>query len=340
MGQIEAGAPGGAARRVDGGDVVVHFAIGVEGEPVAQVGQAIGEVERSETRAGIVAAEFLSPRNVGEAEEAFQKAMQRDGDVSLAAPDDGALETEFEIFGWAEADFFDVDPRVVGLSVALERADEKVVAERAGEIGETGNVQRFDAIDAKRIDILSVVGVGEGSAQSGPKPVVLLAKGDFVIEKVRRDVGLKNAAACDGADGSHGNGGLVIGKTGCGVDERHCRRRLESVCASGRGVAGSGWRYLKLAARVEQEATGGCVAAGSGVVVESVLVGTAVVVDDGLAEVKAVVERSAGDGARSGVDGLNARLAPEDAAGALHVGVKFAIERFVDLLRLVCGWRR
>ena len=38
--------------------------------------------------------------------------MQGDGHVSLAAPDDGALETEFQIFGGAKADFLKLDPRV------------------------------------------------------------------------------------------------------------------------------------------------------------------------------------------------------------------------------------
>ena len=35
------------------------------------------------------------------------------------------------------------------------------VAERSGEIGKAGNMQRLNAIDAERIDVLSVVGVGE-----------------------------------------------------------------------------------------------------------------------------------------------------------------------------------
>ena len=67
------------------------------------------------------------------------------------------------------------------------------------------------------------------------------------------------------------------------------------------------------------------------------LIGTAVVVDDCLAEVKAIIERSAGDETGSGVDGFDPRISLECAAWALRVGVQFAIEGFVDLLRFVRG---
>ena len=40
------------------GDVVVDFRIGVEGEPIADEGQAVGEVECAEAGAGISGAVF------------------------------------------------------------------------------------------------------------------------------------------------------------------------------------------------------------------------------------------------------------------------------------------
>ena len=109
-----------------------------------------------------------------------------------------------------------------------------------------------------------------------------------------------------------------------------------SVCASAGGVARGGGRALKLAARVDQEAAGGCIAAGAGVVVEAVLIGAAVVVDDGRAEVKAVVERRAADGAGNGVYRLDARL-PWSAQGPASSDE--ALDQcFVDFLRFVgCG---
>ena len=83
------------------------------------------------------------------------------------------------------------------------------------------------------------------------------------------------------------------------------------------------------------------VSAYAGEVIESIFVRTAVVVDDRLAEMKAVVERCARDGAGSRVNRLDARVALECAAGALHVRVKLAIERVVDFLRLIQSsvWR-
>ena len=112
------------------------------------------------------------------------------------------------------------------------------------------------------------------------------------------------------------------------------REDLRQAC----GVSGGGRRRLDFSACVDEEAAGRCVSTDARVVVESIFVRATIVVDDRLAEVKAVVERSAADAAESGVDGLNACHAFESAARALRIGMKLAIESCVDLLRLVQGW--
>ena len=173
MRKVEAGAPGGASRRVDGRDVVVHFAIGVEREPVAEVREAIGEVESAETSTGVVAAILDLSAWRRKAEEAFEKGMQSNRSVALAAPDHGAFKAEFEILGGTEADLFKVHPGVawvdhieliwtgipgVGhISVAMETADEELVAKWSGDIREARNMQRLNPIDAERVDIFRIV---------------------------------------------------------------------------------------------------------------------------------------------------------------------------------------
>src|SRR5579859_36067 len=59
MGKVKARTNGGVARRGDGKDVIVYFGVAVESEPLAEIGQPPGKVNRAEARAGIVAAEFL-----------------------------------------------------------------------------------------------------------------------------------------------------------------------------------------------------------------------------------------------------------------------------------------
>ena len=119
--------------------------------------------------------------------------MQVDGLVALAAPDHGALEAELEVLGGPEADLLDVHPGIVGIGVAFEGADQKLIAEGAGENGEQRNVQRLSAVDAEGVDIFRVVGVGHPAAQSGAEPVVLLAEGDLVVEQAVGGVRLDEA---------------------------------------------------------------------------------------------------------------------------------------------------
>ncbi len=154
------------------------------------------------------------------------------------------------------------------------------------------------------------------------------------MENVGRDVGFEEAGMCCCVNGPQRNRRLVVGLAGVRIDECYGVDAGEDPRKIWR-VAGGGRRRLKLTACIDKKAASGGVSANARVAVESVLVGAAVVVDDRLAEVIAVVERSAADAAEGSVDGLNACRAFEVAARSRCIRVKLAIERFVDFLCLV-----
>ena len=91
---------------------------------------------------------------------------------------------------------------------------------------------------------------------------------------------------------------------------------------------------MELAAHIESKPAGGGIAAGAGVVIEAVLVGTAVVVDDGRAEMEAVTQGCAADGAGHGVERFD--MLAVLLRQALHPGV--VVQKMdqsgVDILRL------
>ena len=246
MRQIEARAPCGATRRVDGRYVVVHLAVGIEGEPLAQEGQPVGEIEGAEACAGIVGAELLVCGRRGDTEEALQKRMQSDWPMAFSAPDDRALKAEFQILCRSEADLLKMHPGVaridhVGLSctrirrignvrVAVQTTDHEFVAKRSGHVGQPGNVQRLDAIDAERIDVLGVIGVRKSGAHGRPEPLVLLSERELVMENVRRDVGFENAGVDCCIDRAQRNRHLMVGLARDRIDEWY-EIDSESCCA-------------------------------------------------------------------------------------------------------------
>ena len=144
--------------------------------------------------------------------------MQVDRLVALAAPDHGALEAELQVRGGPEADLLNVYPGIVGIGVAFQRSNQKLIAEGAGEQGEQRNLQRFDAVDAEGVDIFGVVGVGHAAAHSRAQPVVLLAEGNLVVEQTVGGVRLDKAHLGGRDDGAQRNGRLVVRKASGGVE--------------------------------------------------------------------------------------------------------------------------
>ena len=156
-----------------------------------------------------------------------------------------------------------------------------------------------------------------------------------MVEIVGGGVGLHDAAGGLGGDGTDRNSGELAERDGNGGVDEGGRLVVdrEGLC-KGCGVPRPGGRGLELATDIDQEAAGGGVTAGAGVVIESGLVGAAVVVDDRRAEVEAVAQRGAADAALHGVDRLDAGVTFMGAAGALLVGLQLVLERLVDALRV------
>src|ERR1700739_217084 len=118
MRKIQSGPPRCAARCVDGRDVIVYLTVCVEGQPIASERQSIRKIKRAKARAWIIGTELgigsCRPLTAGscQAEEASEKAMKRDGFMTLASPDYSSLEAELKVGRGAEAEFLNVNPRI------------------------------------------------------------------------------------------------------------------------------------------------------------------------------------------------------------------------------------
>lgn len=305
---VDAGTVGGSPRRADRRYVVMGDGVGVESDVVAEKRQTPGEAEVAEAGAGIVARVLLGGGGVIDVEEALEEGVESDGLVArgaraLAAPDDAALEGELEVGGGAEGEHLRVHPGIVGDGVAFEGANEEVVAGRTQDAGDERDVERLDAVDAEGVDVLGVVAIGHGSAVARPKPGVGFAKGDFVVAKQDGGVGLLQGEGVDGLGVAVGDGVLDEGGAyGAVRDEVGTGELVGDGVRVGRARGG----VLVLAANEERETAPLVDAGEAGDVVEAFGVGTAVVVDECLAQVETVAEVVAGDAHEARVDGVEA----------------------------------
>ena len=300
------------------------------------------------------------------AEEAAHEVVKCDGLVTLSSPDYGTFKTELQVASGLEADLLDVDPGVAGIDhigligggcsgfivevwhigMPPERPYHNIVAEISDEPGEERDVDRLDTVDTERIDVFRVVGVGHSATQSRPQPVVLFSEGDFMVEKVRGNVGFHDPRIGGVGDGSHWDGGLGIRgvrtaevrgvPSGAAHTEGRAIYRTQRVGKRLRVASGRG-RFLELAARIKSKPASSSIAAGASVVIEAALIGTAIVVDDSGTEMKAIAQGCAADTADHGVSRLYVRDAL--VCQALHSGVVVQImaQCSADILRLASG---
>src|ERR1700689_2737726 len=98
------------ARRGDGEDVIVHFRIAVEGQPLAQIGQAPGEVHSAEAGAGVPGRELFPSAGVADAVEATPERTERNWFVALASPNNRAFKSEFKVRRGLDRNLFRMDP--------------------------------------------------------------------------------------------------------------------------------------------------------------------------------------------------------------------------------------
>src|SRR5215471_14098333 len=113
--------------------------------------------------------------------------------MALAAPDDGARETELQILGRLKTDLLCVNPWGVRGCVSLQTADEKHIAEGAGDPRKQRYPQRLYAIDLKGVDIFRVVAPQKGATLRRPQPTIVFSKGDLVAQPKEGNVGLNDA---------------------------------------------------------------------------------------------------------------------------------------------------
>src|ERR1700733_1356083 len=88
---------------------------------------------------------------------------------------------------------------------------------------------------------------------------------------------------------------------------------------------------LIYSAEIERKSAGFGACFEATVVVEAFLIGAAVVVDDGLAEVEAVAERRSADAAQVCIDAIELRMCGVFAAYSLFVGFELLAQRKEDL---------
>src|SRR5580658_8808213 len=148
------------ARRGDGEDVIVYFRIAIKGQPLAQIGQAPGEVHSAEAGAGVVARELFPSVGVADAVEAMPERTQRNRRVVHPSPDNGALKSEFKVRCGLDGNFFRMDPGAHGIVMALQRSHEKIISDESYNAGDVGDVQRLNPIDAKAPNIFRIVAPG------------------------------------------------------------------------------------------------------------------------------------------------------------------------------------
>src|SRR5271170_6956603 len=110
--------------------------------------------------------------------------MDGDGYVALATPDHGAFKAHLHVHGGLERNLLHMHPGLVGVGVALETADEELVAKWPSDFRQAGDAKGLDAIDAKGVDVLCIIAPRKGAALCRPKPGVGFAEGDFVAPEM------------------------------------------------------------------------------------------------------------------------------------------------------------
>src|SRR5580704_8558598 len=100
------------------------------------------------TGSRIVPALLVGQAHIAEAGEAMPERTEREGHMVLPGEDNDTRKAEFHVPGWLETEFLSVDPRSIGVAMALQRAKHTFITKWACEIGEDRNAQRRHTIDA------------------------------------------------------------------------------------------------------------------------------------------------------------------------------------------------
>src|SRR5579872_2570739 len=211
----------------------MHLRVRIEREPVANERQAVAEVEGTKAGTWIVAPVFTISGWRRKAQKTLQEGVNRNRCVPLPSPDRGALKSKFKIVRRPETDLFQMFPWVswidhVGkarvaairicwvrhVSMASELSDQKLITKCTGDPGEQRNIQRLDAIDVERINILGIIGISHTTAEPRSKPIVLLSEGKLVVEYMDGEMNFDEAPLGFRTARPHWNRCLSIGGPG------------------------------------------------------------------------------------------------------------------------------
>ena len=131
MGDVHPGVESGPGRISERRRIIVRQGIRVNGQPVAEQGNAVTEIKATDAFAGIISRSFIS--GAGNAEITSKQPVERER-PACSTQNNGAAESEFEIARGLETHFFAVEERVRGRNlVPLKRTEEYVPAHRAEE---------------------------------------------------------------------------------------------------------------------------------------------------------------------------------------------------------------
>ena len=83
--------------------------------------------------------------------------MQSDGGVPLSSKDNGSLKSKFKIARRSKRKHLGMDPRAIGVRVALQTSDKKIVSNGPKQSRDAVKVEGLHAIDPEGIDIFCVV---------------------------------------------------------------------------------------------------------------------------------------------------------------------------------------
>src|ERR1035437_7250638 len=98
MGKIDSGIERSTLGRADRRDVMVHQRIAVDGQPTAQTGQPVREIEAGMTCAWVFARELVDWEDVVDAGEAVPKRAEGKRNVSLTGKYCVASESNLQVF--------------------------------------------------------------------------------------------------------------------------------------------------------------------------------------------------------------------------------------------------
>ena len=227
-------------------------------------------------------------------------------------------------------------PGIVPIRMTLQRTHHELIPERPRYPRKPWNAQRLSPVDAERVDILRIVGIGIRPALPRSHPRIALAKRNIVPDHVRGKITLHQPHVGSRSDRPQRNRGLL--RIGRNRNDIQFRKLIEQRLR----ISRSRRRILKLAARIQRENAGRGIPAHTRVAIETTLIRPPIIIRDRLTDVIAVAQRCTGDAPSHIVRRLDPYLPSIPKARTLRVDIqlmpKFVVE-FLCLIRRGIGRR-